>query len=91
MVDTLEKRYARHFASLFEEALKKDKDAKDKHIGQQIIVNGVTPIPQTYEERIREMEAENKQLHLQLETITKDRDYYRDAYHHLLRERDNDG
>ena len=42
--------------------------------------------PQTDEERIRELEAENKQLHLQLETITKDRDYYRDAYHHLLRE-----
>lgn len=36
-----------------------------------------------------ELKAENKQLHLQLETITKDRDYYRDAYHHLLREMDS--
>lgn len=38
-----------------------------------------------------ELKAENKQLHLQLETITKDRDYYRDAYHHLLKERENNG
>lgn len=36
-----------------------------------------------------ELKAENKQLHLQLETITKDLDYYRDAYHHLLREMDS--
>ena len=28
-----------------------------------------------------------KSLRLQLEIMTKDRDYYRDAYHHLLKER----
>ena len=31
--------------------------------------------------------AECKSLVQQLETMTKDRDYYRDAYHHLLKER----
>lgn len=36
-----------------------------------------------------ELKAENKSLHLKLETITKDRDYYRDAYYHLLREQQN--
>ena len=35
--------------------------------------------------------AENKQLHQQIEVMKQDRDYYRDAYHHLLRERENDG
>lgn len=43
------------------------------------------------ENALRAVQAENKQLHLKLETITKDRDYYRDAYHHLLRERESDG
>lgn len=33
------------------------------------------------------LRMENKQLHIQLETIKQDRDYYRDAYHHLLMER----
>ena len=36
---------------------------------------------------IDKLGAENKGLHLQLETIRQDRDYYRDAYHHLLKER----
>lgn len=30
---------------------------------------------------------ENKRLYYQLHVITKERDYYRDAYHHLLKER----
>ena len=37
-----------------------------------------------------ELVEENKLLHLQLEATTKDRDYYRDAYHHLLKERNNE-
>ncbi len=41
------------------------------------------------ENALRAVQAENKQLHLQLETMTKDRDYYRDAYHHLLKGDDN--
>lgn len=36
-----------------------------------------------------ELKAENKSLHQQLETMRQDRDYYRDAYHHLLKEREN--
>lgn len=36
-----------------------------------------------------ELKAENKQLHQQLEAMKQDRDYYRDAYHHLLKEREN--
>ena len=34
---------------------------------------------------VAELRKENKSLHLQLEATTKDRDYYRDAYHHLLK------
>lgn len=44
-------------------------------------------------ERVNRTEAaffkvreENKTLRRQLEIMTKDRDYYRDAYYHLLRE-----
>ena len=43
------------------------------------------------ENALRYVKEENKQLHLKLETITKDRDYYRDAYYHLLREMGSDG
>ena len=32
------------------------------------------------------LRAETKTLYYKLDVITKDRDYYRDAYHHLLRE-----
>ena len=35
------------------------------------------------------LRAENKSLHQQLETMRQDRDYYRDAYHHLLKEQQN--
>lgn len=41
------------------------------------------------ENALRAVQAENKQLHLQLETMRQDRDYYRDAYHHLLKEQQN--
>ena len=37
------------------------------------------------------LRAENKTLCYHLHVITKDRDYYRDAYHHLLKERESDG
>lgn len=36
---------------------------------------------------VAELRKENKRLHLQLETMTQDRNYYRAAYHHLLKER----
>ena len=58
--------------------------------------NGSGEKPQTNADSIRAMidaeqaflkvREENKTLRRQLEIMTKDRDYYRDAYHHLLRE-----
>lgn len=42
----------------------------------------------TYQDEIvPRLRDENKRLHQQLETMRQDRDYYRDAYHHLLREK----
>lgn len=38
------------------------------------------------EQAFLKVREENKTLRRQLEIMTKDRDYYRDAYHHLLRE-----
>lgn len=41
------------------------------------------------ENALRAVQAENKQLHQQLEAMKQDRDYYRDAYYHLLKEQRN--
>lgn len=39
------------------------------------------------DEVVPSLRAETKVLRAQLEMLKQDRDYYRDAYHHLLRER----
>jgi hypothetical protein len=42
-------------------------------------------------EELQKLEAENRRLYVIIESLKQDRDYYRDAYHHLMKGRENDG
>lgn len=44
--------------------------------------------PQYDTNRIREISDENRRLCIAFDAMRQDRDYYRDAYHHLLREKE---
>jgi hypothetical protein len=56
--------------------------------GEMIMPNNTEELLRIAHEAFLAVRAECKSLVQQLETMTKDRDYYRDAYHHLLAERE---